>query len=56
MTDVSFRPLHDRIVVRRVEAEANSNSGIIIPDTARESLGKMKCWPSFPAALTTGAN
>ena len=36
MTDVNFRPLHDRVVVRRVEAEAKSKGGIIIPDTAQE--------------------
>ena len=36
MTDVNFRPLHDRVVVRRVEAEAKSKGGIIIPDTAKE--------------------
>ena len=31
-----FRPLHDRVVVRRVEQEAKSKGGIIIPDTAKE--------------------
>ena len=31
-----FRPLHDRIVVRRVEAEERTKGGIIIPDTAKE--------------------
>ena len=33
---MTFRPLHDRIVVRRTEAEAKSVGGIIIPDTAKE--------------------
>ena len=33
---MSFRPLHDRVLVRRVEAEAKSAGGIIIPDTAKE--------------------
>ena len=33
---MTFRPLHDRIVVRRTEAEEKSVGGIIIPDTARE--------------------
>jgi chaperonin GroES len=33
---MNFRPLHDRVVVRRIEAEEKSNGGIIIPDTARE--------------------
>src|SRR4051794_38660586 len=31
-----FRPLHDRVVVRRIEAEEKSKGGIIIPDTAKE--------------------
>ena len=31
-----FRPLHDRVVVRRIEAEENTSGGIIIPDTAKE--------------------
>ena len=31
-----FRPLHDRIVIRRIEAEAKSAGGIIIPDIAKE--------------------
>jgi chaperonin GroES len=33
---MKFRPLHDRVVVRRVDAEAKSAGGIIIPDTAQE--------------------
>ena len=33
---MKFRPLHDRVVVRRVESEAKSAGGIIIPDTAAE--------------------
>jgi chaperonin GroES len=31
-----FRPLHDRVVVKRVDAEQKTKSGIIIPDTAQE--------------------
>jgi chaperonin GroES len=31
-----FRPLHDRVVVRRVDAEEKTSGGIIIPDTAKE--------------------
>jgi len=31
-----FRPLHDRVVVRRIEGEAKTKGGIIIPDTAQE--------------------
>ncbi len=33
---MKFRPLHDRVVVRRVEEDAKSAGGIIIPDTAQE--------------------
>ncbi len=33
---MKFRPLHDRIVVRRITAEEKSTGGIIIPDTAKE--------------------
>jgi chaperonin GroES len=33
---MKFRPLHDRVVVRRVDAEEKSAGGIIIPDTAQE--------------------
>jgi len=33
---VSFRPLHDRVVVRRLDSEEKSKGGIIIPDTAKE--------------------
>jgi chaperonin GroES len=33
---MKFRPLHDRVVVRRIEAEEKSAGGIIIPDTAKE--------------------
>ena len=33
---MNFRPLHDRVVVRRVTAEERSSGGIIIPDTAQE--------------------
>ena len=33
---MGFRPLHDRVVVRRVESEEKTAGGIIIPDTAKE--------------------
>ncbi len=33
---MQFRPLHDRVVVRRVEEETKTAGGIIIPDTAKE--------------------
>jgi chaperonin GroES len=33
---MSFKPLHDRVLVRRVESEAKTAGGLIIPDTAKE--------------------
>ena len=33
---MAFRPLHDRVVVRRIDAEEKTKGGIIIPDTAKE--------------------
>jgi chaperonin GroES len=33
---MKFRPLHDRVVVKRIDAEEMSAGGIIIPDTAKE--------------------
>ena len=36
MAKTKFRPLHDRVVVKRVEAEEKSKGGIIIPDTVKE--------------------
>ncbi len=33
---MKFRPLHDRVVIRRVDAEEKTSGGIIIPDTAQE--------------------
>jgi chaperonin GroES len=33
---MKFRPLHDRVVIRRVEQESKTAGGIIIPDTAKE--------------------
>lgn len=36
MASTNFRPLHDRVVVRRVESEDKTAGGIIIPDTAKE--------------------
>ena len=36
MAKSRFRPLHDRVVVKRIHAEEKSKGGIIIPDTAKE--------------------
>src|SRR5262249_36704807 len=35
-TSMKFRPLHDRVVIKRIEAEEKTSGGIIIPDTAKE--------------------
>ena len=36
MAKLKFRPLHDRVVVKRIDAEEKSAGGIIIPDTVKE--------------------
>jgi chaperonin GroES len=36
MAKTKFRPLHDRVVVKRIDAEEKSKGGIIIPDTVQE--------------------
>jgi chaperonin GroES len=36
MSKTKFRPLHDRVVVRRIEADLKTKGGIIIPDSAQE--------------------
>lgn len=36
MAKIKFRPLHDRVVVRRVDSEEKTAGGIILPDTAQE--------------------
>ena len=49
MAKTKFRPLHDRVVVKRVDAEEKSKGGIIIPDTAKDRK-RAKLSPSAPAA------
>ena len=44
---MKFRPLHDRVVVKRIDAEDKSAGGIIIPDTAKEK-------PSQGEAIAVG--
>jgi chaperonin GroES len=39
---MAFRPLHDRLLVRRIEADEKTAGGIIIPDTAKESPRRAK--------------
>ena len=36
MAKLKFRPLHDRVVVKRIDAEEKTKGGIIIPDTVKE--------------------
>jgi chaperonin GroES len=42
MAKTTFRPLHDRVVVRRVDASEKTKGGIIIPDTVKENRRKAK--------------
>ena len=49
---MKFRPLHDRVVVTRIDPEAKSAGGIIIPDTARRSPRRARSSPSAPVAAT----
>jgi hypothetical protein len=44
---MKFRPLHDRVVVKRIEAEEKTAGGIIIPDTAKEKRSHRR-WPGRP--------
>ena len=47
---MAFRPLHDRVVVRRVEEESRSAGGIIIPDTAQEKPSQGEVVATGPGA------
>jgi chaperonin GroES len=47
---MKFRPLHDRVVIQRVEEEAKSKGGIIIPDTAKEKPMEGKVLAVGPGA------
>ena len=49
---MSFRPLHDRIVLRRIAAEERTKGGIIIPDTAKEKPQEGKIIAAGPGRLT----
>ena len=40
---MKFRPLHDRVVVKRIEAEEKSSGGIIIPDRSEERRVGKEC-------------
>lgn len=47
---MQLRPLHNRVVVRRIDAEEKSAGGIIIPDTAREKPMQGKVLATGPGA------
>ena len=48
---MKFRPLHDRVVVRRIEADVKTAGGIIIPDTAKEKPQEGEVIAVGPGAL-----
>lgn len=49
---MKFRPLHDRVVVKRIEEEAKTAGGIIIPDTAKEKPSQGEVIAVGPGART----
>jgi chaperonin GroES len=49
---MAFRPLHDRVVVRRISAEEKTKGGIIIPDTAQEKPMEGEIIAAGPGALS----
>jgi len=48
---MKFRPLHDRVVVRRIEEDDRTRGGIIIPDTAKEKPQQGEIVAAGPGAL-----
>ena len=65
MAKTTFRPLHDRVVVKRIDAEAKTKGGIIIPDNAKEKPsegqvvavgpgGRDECGKLIPMDLKVG--
>ena len=56
MAEVNFRPLHDRVVVRRVESEEKTAGGIIIPDTAKEKPSEGEIVATGNGARDDGGN
>ena len=53
---MKFRPLHDRVVVERTDAEAKSAGGIIIPDTAQDKPSQGEIIAVGPAAAMRPAS
>jgi len=50
MAKIKFRPLHDRVLVRRVTSEEKTAGGIIIPDTAKEKPSEGEILAAGPGA------
>jgi hypothetical protein len=50
--NMKFRPLHDRVLVRRLTAEEKTAGGIIIPDTAKENRWRARSGGTLAAAVT----
>jgi len=53
---MKFRPLHDRVVIRRIEGEDKTKGGIIIPDTAKEKPQEGEVIAVGPAPVTKAAS
>lgn len=52
---MAFRPLHDRVVVRRIDGDDKTKGGIIIPDTAKEKPSEGVIVAIGPGAATRAA-
>jgi chaperonin GroES len=52
--DMAVRPLHDRVIVKRIEEEAKTKGGIIIPDTAKEKPQEGRVVAVGPGRLEDG--
>lgn len=53
---MKFRPLHDRVLVKRIESEEKTKSGIIIPDTAKEKPMEGEIVATGPGARNEAGN
>ena len=49
---MKFKPLHDRVVVKRLESDEKSSGGIIIPDTAKEKPSEGEVLAVGPGEIT----
>ena len=56
MAKTKFRPLHDRVVVKRIDAEEKTKGGIIIPDTAKEKPQEGKVLAVGPGRVDDNGN